>query len=732
MAKAVHWTVPFRSLKNISYRVDIYDNGYSGTPVVLTGARDVFVTTEDASENFFAAIRSQSGSLRLIDTDGTLLEVLIPANATARPVRLVNEDTNTVVWQGFLSPESYTQGYTAVTQELELPLISSLRAMCAEELTTLATMQFTSILAQIAHCISSFTAKVNVIGWFNNVYFPTRYFDIMRYKKVFQNFAWSAEELTNQEIVTVDVHSEPINEVLNRIVSFFGCVLREDGRDLYITDVQCNSGARNYTYATALNLVAALVDNLSLLSTNTISYATDTAMSDMEWREANHTKTIIQGARRVYVRANLEDFECDMSLPETPYGNLQQGTLYNRVFANTTDDSYSLATYNHLRVQFTVPNSATDACTLSKFTTSPTNQYDQTCFWQMDGNNEYRTHWKQLVDGIQYGTFRPYVTAYLSIYKDSNNIDHKGLMVCGFPKALRIGNAQYRAFNSFALSPLDALYIQETPMIFAANQGWLNINAKVDFFNCVNNNNGTGITTQSTAYFTVGLFFNNKWWNGTDWVVSFSTFQLPVNSNGITVTNKTDDMDTKEDAGFFIPITGFMKGKVKIYVYHEMNGSYFDIIDTAYYMLTEALFTQLDVTYVAPDKVELSDRKQNSYIAAMNNGFSDKIEMDLHFATDLYNDIHSNLLWDSETETTKLITLDGADVRAEADLLNRAKAYYIASRSKLSLMTNRPTTPLPATQYSGFDGKKYIPLAESRDWIQDQSTLTCFETVNNS
>jgi len=732
MAKAVHWTVSFRSLKNIPYRVDIYDEGYSGSPVQLPGAREVFTTAEDASEDFFAPIRPQSGSLRLIDTDGTLLEQLIPANATARPVRLVNVNNDSVVWQGFLSPESYTQGYTSVTQELELPLISSLRAMCAEELTTLASMQFTSILAHFAHCLSSFNVKVDISGWFGNIYFPTRYFAVMRDKKVFQNFAWSAEELTNQETVTVDVHSESINEVLSRICSFFGCVLRESGRNLYMTDVQCYGGAREYTYTSYINLVAALVDQLTPLSVSTTSYSTDLQMSAMEWRGADHTKTIIQGARRVYVRASLEDFECDMNLPETPYGYLVQGTLFNRVWANTADDCYSLSTYKYIRVGFMVPNSQSGECTLSVFTYASTNSYNMTCFWLMDDVNEFRTHWENLVSGVQYGIFRPYITAYLSIYRDAENVDHKGLMVCGFPKYLRIGDSQYRAFSRFALTADNALYTQQTPMTFAANQGWLNINAKVDFFNCINNNNGTGVYAGANVNLTFALQFGTKWWNGSAWTTSFATFTIPVSHDGITVTNKTDDMDTKEGSGFFIPITEYMKGKVTLKVYHEMEGYYYDILDQFWFPLSEVLFSQLDVTYVAPDKVELSDRKQNSYIAAMDNGFSDKIEMNLHLATDLYNDIHSNLLWDSDTETTKLITLDNQQVRAEADLLDRAKDYYNASRRKLSLETNRPNVPLPAAQYAGFDGKKYLPLAESRDWAQDKSTLTCFETVNNA
>ncbi len=69
--------------------------------------------------------------------------------------------------------------------------------------------------------------------------------------------------------------------------------------------------------------------------------------------------------------------------------------------------------------------------------------------------------------------------------------------------------------------------------------------------------------------------------------------------------------------------------------------------------------------------------------------------------------------------------------RPEVDLLNRLAAYYGAARQTLDLIVKHPTvTALPLLKLNGIspDTKKYLPLAESRDWREETCTLTCFET----
>lgn len=736
MAKAVHWKIPFVSLNGTRYHIDIYDEGYTGDPVQLLAGPQPFVTDEDTSDNYFNAVRSQTGNLQVctaIPSGGILkLEDILPANQLSRPVRLIDiSNSNAVVWQGFLSSEAYSQDYTSVPQILSLPVISVLEAMDSVELYEGFSNSFVSILTHIAYVLGSVNREVGINRWLGNIYFPARYYEAMRDCKLYNNWCWNSEEITDQENITVDIHSKPCKNMLSIIATFFGCVVRESGRNIFITDVQNYAGTRTYQYLSVANLTLALIDHLTPLSVTAYSESGSTNISSLIWKGSGHKKSCTQGKRRVQLSANLKQFECNINLPPTPYGNLHQGVLNTSVYANSNDQSYSLVTYKYLRLSFTVPSNTTDPYTLTFWYFMTTNSYTHTAFWDLD---TWRQNYKQLVaQHTQSGNFRPYATAYLALYTDDEGVENTGLMVCGFPTRLRYGDNQYRPFTRFALTPDYALYTIRTAMTFAAHNGWLNIDAAVKMFNCADSSAGTGISTGSKAEFTLALQFGSKWWDGSAWTNTFSTFPVSIDDKGVLETNKTEDMDTKEDAGYFIPITAPMNGVVTLKLFHEMTGEYINILDyDTYYPLTEALFTKLEVKYVTPDSVTLSDRSTNNYAQATGAEFHNEEKVNLEIATDLYNDIRANMLFSSEMKTVKLLSLEGTNIRPEVDLLNRMTAYYSAARQQLKLEVEHPTdAPLPAMLLNGInDGKKYVPLAESRDWADDKSTITCFETVN--
>ena len=326
--------------------------------------------------------------------------------------------------------------------ELELPVVSVLGAMGSIELYEGFGAAFVTILTHIAYAFGSLNRKCGIDNWFNNIYFPNRYFAAMRNCKLYQNFCWSAEEIINQENVTVDVHSVSCKELLRIIAQFFGCVVREQGRDIYITDVQNGGGARSYQYTSVSNLMLALIDQVTPLSVTAYTVSSNVNMSGLTWKSDAHKKSIQQGARRVRIDAALKEFDCDMSLPAVPFGNLVQGTLDTTVYANTNDQNYSLATYKYMQVQIYCPSSASTACTLTKVSDLYTLPYAQTAFW---ATNDFRTYYKELIQNppTKTGTVQMPVCAYLSKWTDTDNVEHNGLMVCGFTKYLPYGDPRY-------------------------------------------------------------------------------------------------------------------------------------------------------------------------------------------------------------------------------------------------------------------------------------------------
>lgn len=131
MARAVKWQVPFMSLDNKKYRVDIYQENYSGQVEILNGAATPFYTQEDDDEDAFLPIRTSSGYLTVIVENMQLIDDILPNDVHDRYVELVDATDSLnekCVWNGFLAPDQYSGTWDRVPFSLELPLLSPLEA----------------------------------------------------------------------------------------------------------------------------------------------------------------------------------------------------------------------------------------------------------------------------------------------------------------------------------------------------------------------------------------------------------------------------------------------------------------------------------------------------------------------------------------------------------------------------------------------------------------------------
>lgn len=168
---AIHWQVPFCSLRaNKLYTVNIYDASHSGSPVVLSGAEEPFVTEEDTDEDVFTPVRTHSGYIRIIDTGG-LWQQIAPVTDTQRPVTLTDDNGN-VCWQGFIQSQNFGTTLYGDPQECEFPVQCPLATAGSRDVFTLTDTvsemkNFAFYLKRIIDYIVS--ASGNVIS-FDNVY----------------------------------------------------------------------------------------------------------------------------------------------------------------------------------------------------------------------------------------------------------------------------------------------------------------------------------------------------------------------------------------------------------------------------------------------------------------------------------------------------------------------------------------------------------------------------------
>lgn len=750
MSKQVRWQIFFKECKPEyenpkHYRVDIYDEGYTGSPVQLIGGTSPFVTDEDDSDDYFAPIRVQTGTLTVCthDDDGNVLITLddiLPANNIARPVRLVNVGTGAIEWQGFLSCEAYDQDYTDIPQHLQLPVISVLEAMASVEVQLDESKAFLRILGHICNAMKAIETESGMNLW-GRMYLSQYCRSEMLAKYFYNNVYFSTEEQISGDNIVVEVHSISGKDILSQVAQFFGGCWREKGKDLYFEVI---GKTNDFDYQTFANVYDESVNGNSKFW-QSVSMTTGAQISQLSWAGTNHQRTVAQGAKRVRVTAGLDDFECKMTLQECPIGSLVENpearqATWGEVHANTNETFYSLAEHKHAIMQVKAEQvSGQTRISLSKLYSTSSIGYNSTWFW---AQNEYLRDYQNLKGQGATGQVNSTATSFMAWMrlKADAQADPEltsGLMICGLPNGYLLTISPswiWTAWYTFTES--DYLFKQKTPLVFAAMKGHFELDVEWGAFTSNGKTFNTYEKTRSGINaggrgVEMAIKWGSKWLqydsnnNSYSWESSFATFSARDGQN-----YEESGLDGKVHLEF--PIDGFNAGFVSIYIFPKVYGNFeSDGIQDVHNLF----ITKLDLNYVAPDEELLTDRSENVYAQNLSTAFRDEIETSVEIATDANNTKLATMLWLNDgTTPVNLLSLGDQTIRPEVDLLNRLAAYYGTARQRLSLIVAHPTAaPLPLLRLNGIspDNRTYAPLAESRDWQQDTSTLKCFETPNN-
>lgn len=127
---ANNYTIQFKSLRaGTLYTLAI--GGGTGSAIALHGGAEPFTTQEDSDEDQFTPVRTQSGTIRIVDNgkaaDGVTAfdwHDLLPKTDTARPVTLshVVGSTTIIDWQGFIQAQNHGSTLYGNPQEHEFPV----------------------------------------------------------------------------------------------------------------------------------------------------------------------------------------------------------------------------------------------------------------------------------------------------------------------------------------------------------------------------------------------------------------------------------------------------------------------------------------------------------------------------------------------------------------------------------------------------------------------------------
>lgn len=235
---AVRWQIPFEELRGGAlYTVNIYDEHYSASPIVLKGGAQPFTTEERNDEDVFIPVRTQSGYLRIVDNgfaaDGVTpfnWKTMLPSTDTDRPITLTKtiNETTTVVWRGFMQAQNFGGELYGNPQEREYPIHCVLTVLQDQDInyTHTGMENFAYLLNHILNSIPFFTVSEVVMQGGSDAV------DWLKKRIDWQNFVSEKHEDILSPTSTEPAYN--LLECLEAMCKFWGWTARVHGDSLYL------------------------------------------------------------------------------------------------------------------------------------------------------------------------------------------------------------------------------------------------------------------------------------------------------------------------------------------------------------------------------------------------------------------------------------------------------------------------------------------------------------------
>lgn len=121
----LRYTIPFKDSENTDYLVQIFREGYNGEAKELTGAVSCFVVSGTDDDFVYTPIRPSSATIKVLDSD--LLLDLYSINNQYAPVRLLRNGI--LEWTGYIRPEQFTQPYVPTAEVISVDCVCALSTL---------------------------------------------------------------------------------------------------------------------------------------------------------------------------------------------------------------------------------------------------------------------------------------------------------------------------------------------------------------------------------------------------------------------------------------------------------------------------------------------------------------------------------------------------------------------------------------------------------------------------
>ena len=677
---AIHWQIPFKSLRSgTDYVVNIYDSDYSGDAIVLDGGALPFVTQEDDNNDEFTPIRTQTGYIRIIDHDVAADGVtafnwkdLVPVSATSRPVTLTAG--NTVVWRGYMQPQTFSGSLFGNPQQREFPVCCALSVLQNFDYNSASAdiVSFGDLLSDILEKTGDFDSAViqggNVIDSWLQKAFSTR--NLLQ------------EDENNQVVPRYTYYS-----VLEDVCRFFGWTCRVMGTKAYFT---CADDLLKQPFLEYSTQDLYYTGHGSTELGTEVSWQTATLGNI--FASTSNDDVVVPGIRKAVITADINE---SPDIIEVPYSRIAE--LYAGNAVTTTTYGTEVTKYLFTK-KAAVANAHTLTFPWTVIEFGPGGSFTE------DGNTFYYYASEHIYEYYE----EPL------IYKHSYNFTTNIYVEGDHP------NDGY-------------LVAMRTRSGYSLSNGMIVISARsyIDAHNTTDDYKHITYVGNGALYATLRI--GGKYWNGTAWQNSWARFEIPIGKEGSAVgeqgvggiiTNRTLSSNFPDYEGYGVPVSGSMGGIVEFTI-----DGFYDAVYPYLHGSRGLAVEDLKLQFLRPSVPNQTDR--NVYQSTGNNDFTDEPSYDLIFASDNNNQFGCGIILNADGSYCSGLDYPDETVQhPEQHTVDRMGTFYSRTRRLIhtDVQSNLLGTISPIYKLT-VDGTIMHPIAISRNWRDDVTRLALLETV---
>lgn len=671
---AIRWKIPFAPLRSqTTYTVNVEDEGYTGEAVELTGAAHPMETQEDDDADMFKPVRTQSGYLRIVDSgkDNS-------GNAfdwtEMMPATGTSRKVTLTDGNGTIRWRGYMQAQTFGSRMYEDVEEREFPLCCA--LSVLEGVMVDASVRGIKPIAYLLQQILSATGYqWRYLYFGVT--DRMLVDWMLKQIDWAnfLEEDQGQELVAKYTYAE----LLEELCKFLGWTCRTWGTDIYFL-------SPNETYGQ--DMVRIDEQDLDMLARGevpqVVSFDYDMVDMDRDIYASNQQKLeMLRGTKKVTLTADINKQEVIVDLPYSKIEDMyKERTPQDQIYG--TNGHYFVLNYPDFlyAASYTFDDLLIEASGISGSINRGASFRVQEWF---EGNLNYKHNYNWSTVLYVQGD-----TGSTVLFKMQSRIPH---------------NYDHGVFTINA----------GVAQVFIAS--------------------GSRQEYIANGKLICKLAIGTKWWDGTAWVSTETTFELPIGREGETdgsgqgqiIDNRVLNGPYNAYTGHGIPIGAAMGGIVTFEIYGVQ-------LDNPHQQVPAVEITNLEMKFVRMKAYSAyNDREENQYSVENASVFRGEVSVDTIFATNNGNALGLGIIMNMDGSYCDGLLYEyasgGGNERPEEHLVDRMGNYYSEVRKSATLEVRTDEVSIsPGTRVNlGWGNATGYPVAISHDWRDDVTTLKIME-----